>query len=286
MLRQKLTSYLEDIDTSIGKVVNLSIAGLVLLSSLIFVAETYPITRGVRQVLDTIDLSILILFGAEYLLRLWCAEKRLRYFFSLYSLIDLLAILPFLLGAANISFVRVLRWFRILKLIRLLEGRTLLGYVSSDDGFIFTRILFTLFAIVFVYSGLIYQVEHPANPSGFNTFLDAVYFSIATMTTVGFGDIAPVSQVGRLLAVSMILTGVALIPWQVGDLIKRLARTSDRKELPCSGCGLFLHDTDARFCKNCGTALKEYPFSSYPAAPTSTNLVINNTIDSSQRQLR
>ena len=93
------------------------------------------------------------------------------------------------------------------------------------------------------------------NPQVFTTFVDAMYFSIVTMTTVGFGDVTPVTQIGRLLTVLMILTGIALIPWQIGDLIKRIIKTANGVETFCSGCGLDLHDEDAKFCKICGTKL-------------------------------
>jgi voltage-gated potassium channel len=254
-LRQTIRFYLEDIETPIGKAINVAIAGLVLLSSAIFVTETYPISTVVRSQLELIDTIILWIFLMEYLLRFFSAENRLRYFFSLYSLIDLLAILPFFLPVSDIRFIRIFRWFRILRLVRFFEGRTILGYVSSEDSAIFNRILFTLFTILFVYSGLIYQVEHPINPDKFKTFLDAFYFSVATMTTVGFGDITPTSEIGRLLTVLMILTGIALIPWQIGDLIKRLVKTKNQVDTLCANCGLSQHDEDARFCKICGTAI-------------------------------
>jgi voltage-gated potassium channel len=254
-LRQTISFYLEDIETPIGRSINLIITGLVLLSSAFFVAQTYPIPPNVRNLLNDIDAGILVLFSIEYLLRFWCAEKKLRYVFSLYSIIDLIAILPFFLGASDIRFIRLFRWFRILRLVRFIEGRTIFGYVSSEDSVIVTRIVFTLFAIIFVYSGLIYQVEHPASPDNFSTFLDAIYFSVATMTTVGFGDVTPSTEIGRLLTVLMILSGIALIPWQLGDLIKRLVKTSNQKAIPCSQCGLSVHDDDALFCKNCGSAL-------------------------------
>lgn len=248
---------LDDIETPLGKAINFSIAGLVVLSSIIFVVETYPIPNSLRISLEIADSVILGIFAIEYLLRLWTAEKKIQHIFKLYSLIDLLAILPFLFGAYDIRFIRIFRWFRILRLVRFIEGRTILGYVSSEDSAILTRILFTLGTIIFVYSGLIYQVEHPINPEKFGTFLDAVYFSIATMTTVGFGDLTPVSQWGRLLTVLMIVTGIALIPWQVGDLVKRLVKTANQIELPCPNCSLPLHDTDARFCKICGEGLPQ-----------------------------
>jgi voltage-gated potassium channel len=259
LLKQRVGFYLEDIETSAGRTTTLIITGLVLLSSAIFVADTYPISPTLRSLLDFLDTIIIFIFTIEYLLRLWCAENRWKYVFSFYSIIDLMAILPLFLGSIeiNFSYIRLLRWFRILKLVRFIQGKTLFGRIGTEDSVIFARILFTLFAIVFVYSGLIYQAEHSVNPKVFHTFLDAVYFSVVTMTTVGFGDVTPISQTGRFLTVLMILTGIALIPWQLGDLIRQLVKTSDRLETNCPTCGLALHDADARFCKACGTRLEK-----------------------------
>lgn len=255
-IREQVRFYLEDIETPIGKAINLTIAALVLVSSAIFIAETYPLSAVLRQWLDGLNAIILIIFTVEYLLRLWSAEKKLRYFFSLYALIDLVAILPLLFRAIDIDirFIRIFRWFRILRLLRYIEGKTIFGYVTREDSAIFVRILFTLFTIIFIYSGLIYQVEHPINSAKFGTFLDAIYFAVATMTTVGYGDITPISELGRLLTVSMILTGIALIPWKIGELVKQLLKTSKQtaQEILCTNCGLTLHDADARFCKVCG----------------------------------
>jgi voltage-gated potassium channel len=259
LIQEKIAFYLEDIETPIGRSINLIITGLVLLSSAVFVAETYKIPDLLKQRLDILEDGILLIFVVEYLLRFWCAKKKRKYFLSLYSIIDLITILPFLLGATNTGFLRIFRWFRILRLVRFMGGKTIFGYVSSEDSAILTRILFTLFSIIFVYSGLIYQVEHPINSQAYSTFLDAVYFSVSTITTAGLGDITPVSQLGRFLTVLMLFTGIVLIPWQLGDLVKRLVKTADQSaqaEIVCLGCGLSLHDLDAQFCKVCGAPLR------------------------------
>jgi voltage-gated potassium channel len=252
--REQTDFYLKDLETPIGKFVSLTMAGLVLVSSGIFVLETYSIPEILHVYLQLLDKIIAVIFTVEYGLRLWSAENKVKYLFSVYSIIDLMAIVPFLFGIADISFIRLLRWFRILRLLRFIDRKSLFG-INTEDSSIFVRILFTLFAIVFVYSGLIYQVEHPVNPKVFTTFLDAFYFSVVTMTTVGFGDVTPVSELGRFLTVLMILTGIALIPWQVGDLIKRLVKTANQVETICFGCGLAFHDLDAQFCKRCGSKL-------------------------------
>lgn len=257
LLRQKIALYLEDIETPVGRAVNLFILGLILLSSAIFVAQTYPLPDGIRNIVDTTDRLIGTIFVAEYIIRFLCTDDKIKFFIRPFSILDLIAILPFILRLTNIQYIRMFRWFRLLRFIRFINLKIYFLRINSEDGVIFARILFTLFTILFVYSGFIYQVEHPVNPEAFGTFLDAFYFSVVTMTTVGFGDVTPISEVGRLLTVLMILTGIALIPWQLGDLIKQLLKTANQVEKVCSGCGLVFHDKDAQFCKICGTQLEK-----------------------------
>ncbi len=255
IIADKIFLYLEDIEHPVGRVVNLLITFLVLISTGIFVAETYPLDPELRSLISQIDTVILSIFAIEYLLRAIAAPDKLKYIFSFYSFIDLMAILPVLTGITDVSFIRILRWFRILRLLRFIEGKPLLGNLDREDSSIVTRILFTIFSIIFIYSGLIYQVEHSVNPKQFGTFFDAVYFAVVTMTTVGFGDITPTSQAGKVMTVLMILTGIALIPWQLGDLIKQVAKSANKLNTVCSKCQLSSHDLDASFCKRCGTKL-------------------------------
>ncbi len=253
--RQDIALYLDDLDTSIGRIISLTLLSLIVLSSGIFIAETYPLPGEVLAWLKNFDTLIFIIFCLEYFLRLFSSENALKFIVSPLSLIDLLVILPFFLGLGNIVFFRFFRSFRILRLIRFLELEFLIFRIKTEDGIILGRIFLTLFTIIFMYSGLIYQIEHPINPEVFRTFLDAFYFSVVTMTTVGFGDVLPISELGRCVTLLMIATGVALIPWQVGDLIKQLVKAADRTYTVCSGCGWSSHDVDAGFCKMCGTKL-------------------------------
>ena len=265
--RETVEFYLEEDRSPIGVAVDLVIMVLILMFSTFFVLETFPLSSQIHQIVDGASQVILVIFTIEYLLRIWSAENRLAYFFNLYTLIDLLSILPLWIGFFDGRFIRIFRWFRMLRFLRFLWGDQRFYVWLSPRSVIFARTLFTLFAIIFIYSGFIYQFEHSHNPEQFQTFLDSFYFSVVTMTTVGFGDIAPTSSAGRLFTVLMIMTGVALVPWQVGDLIRELAQPSDDQNknvalLSCSNCNLDKHDPAALFCKRCGFSIQNQNISS------------------------
>jgi len=254
-LKQRIAAYLDDTNTATGGWVTIAIALLILVSAAIFVVETYPIPEPWQRGLAVMDWGILGLFTVEYLLRLWSSDRPWSYAFSLYGLVDLVAISPFVLGFLDMRFVRLLRWLRVLRLVRFLGDRALVGRLTAADTLAVVRIVFTIFAIIFIYAGIIFQVEQRYHPGTFTSFLEAAYFAVVTMTTVGYGDITPVSDAGRLCTILMILTGIALIPTQLGDLIRRILKVSQSLQIPCSRCGWLLHDPDARFCKRCGTNL-------------------------------
>ena len=250
-LKSRIRAELEEAETSLGLGINIAIAALILMSAGLFVAETYPLSARVSAGLTILDWLILILFLVEYGVRLWAAERPLSYIVSPYAIVDLVAILPMVIGVFDLRSLRLIRWLRILKLARFLEEERWLG----REGLIIARIIFTLFAIVFIYSGAIYQVEHPVDPETFRTLLDAVYFAVVTMTTVGYGDVTPVSEAGRTLTVMMILTGIALIPSQVGSLIQNINRIQTVNMISCQNCGLSGHADDAVYCRRCGKQL-------------------------------
>ena len=251
-LKARVRSELEEANTRVGLGVNIAIATLILTSAGLFVAETYVLNPATHALLARLDWLILAIFVLEYGLRLWAAERPWRYVISPYAIVDLVAILPLLAGLFDTRSLRLIRWLRILKLARFLEEEHWLG----REGLIIARIIFTLLSIVFIYSGAIYQVEHPIAPEVFRTFLDALYFSVVTMTTVGYGDVTPVSEAGRTLTIMMIVTGIALIPSQVGNLIQNISRMQTVK-LRCKSCSLANHEADAVYCRRCGTKLPE-----------------------------
>ena len=256
--QQRLEIAFDPLQSTVGRWVSAVSAVLVVAFCSIYVVETYPVSPQVRTWLDITDTAILVLFSIEYCLRFLAAKSKLAFVWNWYSAIDLLSILPLWLGFFDfrvIKFIRLLEGFRILRLARYFQSAPWESNNGRADRIIIARIIFTLFAIIFVYAGLIYEMEHAINPATFRTFLDAFYFSVVTMTTVGYGDVTPVSDGGRLFTVLMILTGIALVPWQIGDLIQRLARSRAPLEAACNQCGLAFHEADAVFCRRCGAVL-------------------------------
>lgn len=249
-LKQKINFYFEDLSTPGGKAVDFFIISLIFLSAGIFVALTYPLPASLIRALESLDFIILSIFVVEYFLRLWVARDKLKHFFSIYSLVDLVAILPFFFFFGGLQFVRVFRVLRILRLIRFLKGREFFFGTVTEEVLIATRIAFTVGCIIFVSAGLFYYVEQ-ANPH-IHTFLDALYFSVSTLATVGFGDIVPLSTAGKLITILMIITGIATIPWQ---LVRAARVFFSPPKIVCEKCGL-KNDEDARFCKGCGDKLQ------------------------------
>jgi voltage-gated potassium channel len=250
-LRDELRFYFDDLETPMGKAVDIVIILLILAACITYIIGTYPVSTGIRSILESLEIIIGVSFTIEYILRMWIAVDRIKHFFDIYSLIDLLAIMPLFLAVSNLQFLRVFRIFRIFRLLRFLENRYFFFGTITDNMLIITRILFTISAIVFVCSGLTLLAEKGANPN-INTFMDATYFTIVTLTTVGFGDITPKTGLGRVFTVLTISSGIIFIPWQVGLLIRRLITTANKIQVVCKKCGLKFHDPDAVHCKHCG----------------------------------
>lgn len=228
---------------------------LIVLSVVTFVAATFPLEPVWFDRLRVIDGAIAVVFLVEYAARFWRAHPKLAFVGSLLSTIDAIVLLELTASLLGLPIVHGLRGVRVLRLLRFLDVDVALFRLESRDRLIFARILFTLIAIVSLFAGLIYEVEYRVNPEDFGTVLDAIYFAVVTMTTVGFGDMTPVTSAGRLLTILMILTGVALIPWQIGQLIEHMVKSRQRVAIVCGACGCDSHDRDARFCKQCGTRL-------------------------------
>ena len=224
--RESIQFYLIDSKTPRGKAIDILINIFNILIVAIFIIGTYPISGELRSILDTIETIVVGFFIVEYIARLYGARNRIKHLYNPYSIIDFAAILPTLLqpfvGPGHIGILKLLRMFRVFRVLRFLrffETTEFFFGRISDEMLKVLRLGMTVFMIFFVSGGLFYLVEYPDNPTVQN-FGDAFYFTVVALTTVGFGDIIPMSGAGKAVTVLCILSGIALIPWQVAEIIR------------------------------------------------------------------
>ena len=257
-----LGTHLDNYESQWGRWIEGSLFFANMLAIILFVLYTYSFDSQVAKYLLIAEFILVGIFIVEYSLRMWVARSKVRHFFNIYSLIDLVAILPILVNFINLTFFRIFRILRLFRLLRVLRFQrmfksknTLFG-VLSDTEIVIIRIMLTVFTIIFMFAGLIWAVENTVNPGQFGTIWDAFYFAIVTLSTVGYGDVTPLSSLGKIVTVVMILSGIALIPWQLGKLLKILVQAGKKQNITCRKCGVEEHDLDAVHCKMCGTILK------------------------------
>lgn len=267
--RETLQFYLIDCKTALGKIIDIFIILLNLFICAIIVVETYSVSEATMQLLWKVEVIIVLFFIIEYGARLYAAKSRLKQLVDIYSIIDLIAILPTISMLIfphfditfNIGFIKLIRSFRIFRIFRFLR-------FTADPDFFFGSItmqllkvislFLTILMIFFISSGLFFYVESDLNPS-VNNFGDAFYFTVVALTTVGFGDIIPRTYAGKWVTILMIFSGIILIPWQISRIVKEWVRMATKKEIICPGCGLRYHDEDASHCKSCGHVIfQEY----------------------------
>ncbi len=199
-------------------------------------------------VVHYLEFSFGVFFLAEYFLRLWIAPRRMSYVFSLLSLVDLIVIVSLFapLALGEYAFLRVARSLRILRTYRVLKSL----HTDEDTWFNRNEEIITgtvnLIVFVFVMTDIVYVMQVKIN-DGINSYIDALYFTLTTLTTTGFGDITPAGQEGKLLAILIMVFGITLFV----NLARSLFSPKKVRFL-CTDCGLKKHDPDASHCKHCG----------------------------------
>ena len=264
-LRDTVRFYLLDHRTWLGKAIDIALMVLNLVFVAVFVAETYPLSVATDALLWDLEVAIGLVFLAEYVLRLYGAEDRFAEATNGYTIVDLLAILPTLLVLAvpvpgvalEFGFLRVVRVVRVLRFYRFTRDAEFFFGTVSDNTLRAVKLLLTVLVLFFVSAGLFYSVEHEVNATVGN-FGDAFYYTVVTVSTVGFGDIVPATQAGRWITVATIIAGIILIPWQASKIVREWA-SKDTVDVTCPNCGLSNHDRDASHCKACGEVIyQEY----------------------------
>lgn len=202
-----------------------------------------------------------MLFTAEYGLRLWCVGKPMRYARSFFGIVDLLSILPtylavFFGGAHSLMVLRSLRLmriFRVLKLVRYVSEARTLGRALMASRRKILVFLLSVLATTVVFGTLMYMVETPE--AGFTSIPRSIYWAIVTLTTVGYGDIAPQSVLGQTIASVIMILGYAIIAVPTGIVSVEMARVGDDPGMECMSCHATGHLPDARYCRRCGAEM-------------------------------
>ena len=258
-------------DTRAGRLFDLSLMVVILLSIAVVMADSVQSVHLAHgRVLTGAEWLFTLLFTAEYIARLLCVRKPLRYATSFFGIIDLVAVLPTYLALffpelyalIDVRVLRLLRVFRVFKLAAYVAESQFLGRAMAASG---RKILVFLSAVVMavlVMGTVMYVVEGPGN--GFTNIPTSVYWAISTVTTVGFGDITPRTDLGRLITSFMMLMGWGILAVPTGIVTAEMAaqRRMQVSQAPttrtCHECLTEGHAADANFCLNCGARLPPY----------------------------
>lgn len=223
-----------DSDTREGRIFDLSIQGLIVFSLITFSLETLPnLDTDTQQILSYVEVFIISVFTAEYVIRVALTENRLKYIFSFYGLIDLIAILPFYLSSTvNLQTLRALRLLRLFKLFKLVKYNA--AYRRVAKAIVLAKeelVLFTVLTLILLYVAAlgIYHFEHAVQPENFRSIFDALWWAVATLTTVGYGDIYPITVGGRIFTFFILMLGLGIVAVPTGIIASALASVK-RKE--------------------------------------------------------
>lgn len=263
--RGRLHTIIYEADTPAGKFFDLTLTIIILLSVIAVMLESVePIRVLYGEELLIIEWIITAFFTLEYIGRLIALRQPLKYMFSFYGIVDLLATLPMYIGLLfpgsrfliSIRAIRLLRIFRILKLVHFVGASNQLVEALKKSRVKIAVFLFSVLVSCIILGTLMYMIEGPE--SGFTSIPTSVYWTIVTLTTVGFGDITPVTPFGQFVSVIIMILGYGIIAVPTGLVTAQFMRDNKHVNLntqACPNCGAYNHRDDARFCYNCGARL-------------------------------
>jgi len=234
-MKDYIKSIVEINDNRMSRVFAFFIQALILISIITFSIETIPnLKPQTRTILESIELVCVIVFTIEYLLRIFVADRKPKFIFSFFGIIDLLAILPFYLSFGvdlrSLRALRFLRLFRVLKLVR--YNRAMNHFtraIKSAKEEIFLFIFITLILIYFAAVG-IYYFENQAQPQHFSSIFDSLWWAIITLTTVGYGDVYPITVGGKIFTFLILMIGLGIVAIPTGIISSALTKSIDKKE--------------------------------------------------------
>lgn len=234
-MRRKIKNIVEINDNEQSRYFAFFIQALILVSVITFSIETIPnLSEQTKFWLDVIELFSVIVFTVEYLLRIYVSDRKLSFIFSFFGVIDLLAILPFYLAFGvdlrSLRALRFLRLFRVLKLVRYNKAMNhLIRAISSAKEQIFLFIFITIILIYFAAVG-IYYFENEAQPDKFTSIFDSLWWAIVTLTTVGYGDVYPITIGGKIFTFFILLIGLGIVAVPTGIISSALTQSVEAED--------------------------------------------------------
>ena len=265
--REKLRVIIFEADTPAGKAFDIGLLVAIILSVVAVMLDSVTALRSSHgELLDRAEWVFTLLFSLEYALRLLCSPRPLHYARSFFGVVDLLAILPTYLsllfpGAQSMAVIRglrLLRIFRVFKLGQFLGEASVLRHALSSSRHKITVFLGTIVILVTILGSAMYLIEGEEN--GFTSIPAAIYWSIVTMTTVGYGDMAPITVSGKVLASIVMILGYSIIAVPTGivtaEIVEGAAAARRITTRSCPGCLSEGHERNATYCKDCGASLE------------------------------
>lgn len=263
--RSKLFKIIYHADTPAGKWFDIFLIFAIVISVFTIILDSVAelhIEYG--EIFRVLEWFFTILFTLEYLLRIICIRRPERYIFSFFGIVDLLSIIPtylslFIVGAQHLLVIRVLRILRVFRILKLLkfteEAQILVRSLKNSRYKIFVFFLFVL-TVLTIFGSIMYLIEGPEN--GFTSIPTGIYWAVVTLTTVGYGDVAPMTIPGRMVASMIMLTGYSIIAVPTGifaaEINKEVKRGRSLLRV-CTTCNLKGHTKNANFCRRCGEQL-------------------------------
>ncbi|TZF95143.1 ion transporter [Chryseobacterium panacisoli] len=249
-------------DTRLGKLFDIILLSLILASTAIIMMESVPkLDKRFHYTFLVLEWVISIFFTLEYSMRIAVVKNKRNYIFSFFGVIDFLALVPFFLS----FFFPITKYFLIFRMLRMLRIFRIFNLLDfMNDGYLIVRALknssrkiyiFLLFLIIFsvIVGSLMFMVE--GGRQGFETIPQSIYWAVVTVTTVGYGDVSPITPLGKFFAVVLMLAGYSIIAVPTGIVTAEMRNKRQNLELICERCGNEDIDDDARYCKKCGKKL-------------------------------
>lgn len=275
-LREKIHEVIFEADTPLGKAFDVLLMILIIASVVVVMLESVEsMDNRYHDFFDILEWVFTIFFTIEYLLRLYAVYRPLKYAKSFFGIVDLLAILPsylsiFFVGSESLMVIRALRLLRVFRIFKLgsfmTEGTTIMRALKASQKKISVFLVFILLLVI-IFGSIMYLIEGRNPGSAFDSIPRSVYWAVVTLTTVGYGDISPQTELGQFLAAIVMMLGYAVIAVPTGIVSAEFAKDdgenhkNDEKRFNtqvCRYCAAEGHSDDAIYCDQCSERLHHH----------------------------